>query len=174
VGNGGVRWVSRPFAFEPSGLDVDQLHAGGGNDESFDGGDHVAHVRLAAADDRDRDRGSLPLVVMIDLGYGDAEPVAHPVDDRPNCGALGLERSALGNMQIETDSRGVHASIFAPSVTAPVTGPAADPGWLSGAGDLAFVEGLDEVARLQILVVLEADAALEAVADLAHVVFEPA
>ena len=42
----------------------------------------------------------------------------------------------------------------------------------SGAGDLALLEGLDDVARLEVLEVGEADAALEARADLADVVLE--
>ena len=44
---------------------------------------------------------------------------------------------------------------------------------LRGSGDLALFEGLDDVARLQVLEVLEPDAALEALPHLAHVVLEP-
>src|SRR4029078_4467096 len=44
----------------------------------------------------------------------------------------------------------------------------------SNSCDLAFLEGLDEVALLEVLVVLEPDAALEALPDLAHVVLEAA
>src|SRR5438552_1122375 len=40
-------------------------------------------------------------------------------------------------------------------------------------GDLPFLERLDQVTRLEVLVVAEADAALEALADLAGVVLEP-
>ena len=43
----------------------------------------------------------------------------------------------------------------------------------SGAGDLPLVEGLDEVAGLEVLEVGQPDAALEALADLADVVLEP-
>src|SRR5689334_21758242 len=43
---------------------------------------------------------------------------------------------------------------------------------LRGAGDFAFLVCLDDVALLEVLVVLDADTALEAVADLAHVFFE--
>src|SRR4029079_2620356 len=42
----------------------------------------------------------------------------------------------------------------------------------SDPGDLAFLERLDHVAGLEVLIVLEADTALEAVAHLAHVVLE--
>src|SRR4029079_9371191 len=43
----------------------------------------------------------------------------------------------------------------------------------SAAGDLLEVVRLDDVARLEVLVVLEPDAALEARLHLAHVVLEP-
>src|SRR5205814_5445221 len=42
-----------------------------------------------------------------------------------------------------------------------------------GALDLPNLVGLDEVAFLAVVVALEVDAALEAFADLAHVVLEP-
>src|SRR4029078_4707679 len=42
----------------------------------------------------------------------------------------------------------------------------------SDPGDFAFLEGLDEVAGLAVLEAAEADTALEAFADFAHVVLE--
>ena len=43
----------------------------------------------------------------------------------------------------------------------------------SDPGDLSLFEGLDEVALLEVLEVGQADAALEALADLTGVVLEP-
>src|SRR6185437_15448559 len=72
--------------------------------------------------------------------------------------------------EIEAGGRGVHRGIVARRANRSTLGDrrGSDP------GDLALLEGLDDVALLQVGEVLEADAALEALADLAHVVLEAA
>ena len=65
-------------------------------------------------DDRDRDRGALPLVVMVDFGDRNVEAVTQAVDDRTDRGALRLQRTTLRDMQIETGGGGVHPCILAP------------------------------------------------------------
>ena len=45
---------------------------------------------------------------VVHLGHRDAVPVTQAVDDRADRGALGLQRSALRNVEIETDSGCMH------------------------------------------------------------------
>src|SRR5438105_12125546 len=110
---------SRPLALEPGGLDVEQLDVGRRDHEPLDRGEHLTELRIAARDDGRRDRGTLPLVLVVDLGHRDPEPVAQPVDDRADGGALRLQRSTLWHMQIETNGGGVHNAILAPPAVAP-------------------------------------------------------
>src|ERR1700733_7998276 len=88
--------------FEPGGLDVEQLDVGRGHDESLHRREHVSHLMLAAPDHRDTDRSSLPLILVVDFGDRNRKAVAQPVDDRADRGALGLERTALRCVEIET------------------------------------------------------------------------
>ena len=87
--------------------------SGAAHDEPLDRGEHFAHLGHAAPDHRDSDRRPLPLVLVIDLGDRDREPVPQPVDDRTDRGALGLERSTLGNVEIEASGRSVHGRSLA-------------------------------------------------------------
>src|SRR5438105_3759926 len=84
---------SRPLALEPGGLDVEELDARRGDHEAFDRGQEFAELRIRPGDGRDRDRCALPLIVMIHLCHRDPEPVAQPVDDRADDGALGFQRT---------------------------------------------------------------------------------
>src|SRR4029078_3501058 len=125
-----------------------------------------------------------PLILVIDLGDGNREPVAQAVDDRPDRGALRLERSTLGNVEIETGCGRVHGCSLARPANGPVSDDGARRGCCQGSvsrprahathaptpasrvprshpGDFALLERLDDVARLQVGVVLEADTALE-------------
>src|SRR6266446_5330496 len=72
---------SRPLALEPCGLDVEQLDVGRRDHEALDRGEHLAELGIGGRDDGDGDRSPLPLVVVVDLGRGNQEPVAQPVDD---------------------------------------------------------------------------------------------
>ncbi len=74
----------------------------------------LAQLRVARRDDGHRDRAALPLVVVVDLGDRDVEPVPQPVDDRADRGALRLQRSTLRDVQIETERGCVHLAILAP------------------------------------------------------------
>ena len=65
-----------------------------------------------ADDHRDTDRGPLPLVEMVDLGHRHVEAVPQTVDDRPDRRPLGLQRAALGHMEIETDRSRMHRRRF--------------------------------------------------------------
>src|SRR3954447_10520630 len=56
------------LGFEPRGFDVDELDVGRGDDEALDRREHISHLALAAPDHRHADRGSLPLILVIDLG----------------------------------------------------------------------------------------------------------
>src|SRR5258708_34810802 len=105
---------SRPLALEPGGLDVEQLDIGRRDHEALDRGEQFAKLRIAGRDDRHRDRGALPLILVADLRDRNPEPVADTVDDRPDGGALHLQRSALRDVQIETDGSRVHSPILAP------------------------------------------------------------
>src|SRR5262249_2287320 len=54
------------------------------------------------------DGGPLPRVLMVDLGHRHLVAVTQSVDDRPDRGALRLQRSALGDVELEAHSRGLH------------------------------------------------------------------
>ena len=62
--------------------------SGADDDEALDRREHLAHLRDAAPDHRDADRGALPLILVVDLGHRDREPVPQTVDDRADRGAL--------------------------------------------------------------------------------------
>lgn len=93
---------------ELGGLDVEHLHVGCCGDESFHRRQNLSEVPVALGDDCHCDRAALPLVLMIDLRNRDPEPVAETINDRADCGALGLERAALGNVEVEACGGRVH------------------------------------------------------------------
>ena len=97
----------------PARLGAEQLHCRRGGDEALDPVEQVLHPAVALGDDRHRDLGPLPLVLMGDLGDRDAEPVAQAVDDRADRRPLRLEGSALGDVEIEAHRRRVHGVIVA-------------------------------------------------------------
>ena len=70
------------------------------------------------------------------------EPVPGALEDRLDDGPLLLERMRIGKVQLDLQGGDVHGT--------------------SRCGDLALLVGLDDVARLEVLEVGEADAALEA------------
>ncbi len=110
----GTAHAREPVALEPRGLDVEELDVGCVRDEPLDRREHLAHLRVRAADDGDADRGALPRVLVVDLGDRHAVAMTQPVDDRTDRGALGLQRSALRNVQVEANGGRVHPAIFAP------------------------------------------------------------
>ena len=120
-------------------------------------------MAVALGDHRDADRGPLPLVLVVDLGDRDLEAVAQAVDDRAERGALRLQRPALRDVEVEADRGGVHAAIVAPRARDlrawQIRSGAAQP---TRCARSLEVVGLDDVALLEVLVVLEPDAALEA------------
>ena len=95
---------------------------------------------------------------MVDLGDGGAEALAQVRLDAVELGALRLQRPGLGEVQLDLQD-GDEAS-------APPLG--------ERALDLLGLVDLEHVAFLDVLEVLEHDAALEAGRDLAHVVVEAA
>ena len=115
----------RVLRVEPRRRDVEQLDVGRARDEPLDGREHLPRCAVAPGDHRDADRGPLPLVLVVDLGDGHAEPVPQPVDDRADRGALGLQRPALGHVEVEADRGRVHH---------PIVRPPGGPGRLSGPG----------------------------------------
>ena len=54
-------------------------------------GTYVAELTRGSRHGRDPEGAALPAVLVVDLGDRDVEPVAEPVDDRTDGGALGLE-----------------------------------------------------------------------------------
>src|SRR5687767_14934610 len=93
---------------------------------------------------------------MVDLGDGDVELRADRVRERLHDVTLLLQRSAAGDPQIEPLEGDEH--LFR----------------LQLAGDLADLVRLDDVTFLQVVEVLDPDAALEALRDLSNVVLEAA
>ena len=104
--------------------------------------------------------GSRQLIDQVFRGHRDVEAVPQPVDDRTDHGPLVLQGVGHRHVELEAQGDDVHDG----------TGPAAAA---RSAGSPA-PEGLDDVARLEVLVVLEPDTALEAGLDLADVLLEPA
>ena len=96
-------------SLQPRGLGAEQLDRGRGGHEALDPVEQRLHPAVALGDDRHRDLGPLPLVVVAGLGHRDPEPVAQAVDDRADRGPLRLERAALGNVEIEAHGRRMHA-----------------------------------------------------------------
>src|SRR5262249_8107853 len=135
--------------------------------------------------------GPLPRVLVVDLRHRHLVAMAQAVHDRPDRGALRLQRPALGDVELEAHGRGMHddygslaigcGAFGIPSLRCVRTDPLVPPrptgdanGFTprSDAGDFAVFVGLDHVAGLEVLVVLEPDTALETFPHLAHVVLE--
>ena len=105
--------VERPVRVEPRDLGAEQLDVGRAGHEPLDRVEQLLHPAVALGDHRDTDRGPLPLVLVVDLGDRDAEPVAQPVDDRADRRPLRLQRPALRHVEVEGHGGGVHRSIVA-------------------------------------------------------------
>src|SRR6266571_4955002 len=99
--------------------------------------------------DGDREGGALPQVLVVDLGHRDVELLADPGGQGLHHVALLLERRASGDAQVEPLQGHQHA-LDVPCAAR-----------LERAGDLADLVGLDDVALLDVLEVLQPDAALE-------------
>src|SRR4051794_11703128 len=97
---------------QPSGFGPEELDVRGTDDETLDAVEQFLYPAVALRNDRDRDSGALPLVLVIDLGNRDPEAVPQPVDDGTDRRPLRLQRAALRNMEIEAHRGRVHAFIL--------------------------------------------------------------
>src|ERR671919_2223891 len=124
---------------------------------------------------------ALPHVVVVDLGHRRAEAPLELRLDGEELLALALERMVLGEVELGRENADV-AGAHGPSKLLALVGlglgcgsgrRAAVRHLEVGALDLARLVGLEDVAFLHVVEALEQDAALEALGDLAGVVFEP-
>ena len=145
----------RSLIADPPAVAPEHLDAGLRPDEPLAGIEDLRDVGRSTRHGGDRDLRALPQVLMVHLGDRHREPVPEALDDRTEHRALRLQGVGVRHVQIDLENGGVG-------------------GHGSGAGDLALLERLDDVAGLEVLEVGEADAALEAGGDLADVVLEPA
>src|SRR5690606_1176192 len=133
---------------------------------------------LRMAPGRSHDAGaqlrSLPDIVVVRLRDGDVEPIVEAVFQALDHAPLLLQRLAAVDLQIPGDEADDHRSC-----DPPVRRGARDSGAFTAAlrsrqcsGHLFDAEALDQVADLHVVEALNVEAALEALAHLAHVVLE--
>src|SRR5690606_10660805 len=120
-----------------------------------------------------RQFGPLPEVVMSGLRHRDVEPVVEPrlqaLQDRP----LFLQRLAANDLELPADDSDHHGSTVSAggrAAAASTPFPAGGPG--ERAGDGLDAVALDDVAHLDVVETGDAQAALEALAHLPHVILE--
>src|SRR3989454_9193849 len=106
--------------------------------------------------------GALPQILVIGLGRRDVEALVQPVLEAAQDLPLVFQGLAAVQMQLPRDEANDHRS--RPLGAAPR---------LERARDLLDAIRLDQVSHFDVVEVLDADAALEALADLAGVVLEP-
>lgn len=135
---------------EVGGLGVEELHVGTGVDEAPDVLDDVVQLPVALGYHRHRDGGPLPLSVVVDLGDGQAVPVAQPLHDGADGGALGLQRPAGRHMEVEADRGRVHGTIFALSAGRSVPDVEREPERAVELVSLGFLEAPDGVTIEQV------------------------
>src|SRR4051794_16293836 len=83
-------------------------------DEPLHGIENVTELPRGSRYRGDADGAALPLVLVVDLCDRHVEPVAEAVDDRADRRPLGLERTALRDVEVEADRGRMHGAIFAP------------------------------------------------------------
>src|SRR2546422_1250911 len=155
------RWLRRCFMSEETGRRVHDAGAVGGLHQAVGLLQHPLGVPAVVRHHAHRELGALPQVVVGRLRRRDVEAVVQPVFEALEHVALVLERLARREMQLPGHDGDHHGST--------ALGRAPD---VERARHLFDAVGLDQVADLHVVEVLNADAALEALANLAHVVLE--
>src|SRR5262249_21647419 len=140
-------------------------------DESEDVLQQGVQGLLVRTDGRHSDLRTLKQILIADFRRRDLELVAdaalQTLDDHP----LLFQPAAARQVQVEDPVRNHHLS--SPESRGPSSGPPASLR-VPYSADLLNLEGLDDVADLDVLVAVEPDAALEALLDLRDVVLEAA
>ncbi len=70
-----------------------------------------AHHGIAAADGADAQPGALPGLLELDLGHGDVEAVAQPLEQALQDAPLVLERAGVGEEQVERQDADDHGNL---------------------------------------------------------------
>ena len=124
---------------------------------------------LAVGRERESDFRALVTIVKLALHHGDAVAMMDPLDETLDHATLLFQTAAGRQMELENGNcdEGRHGEV---GWLRPRSVPRA---WLEGRRDLLLLVDLDEVTRLEVLETVEADAAVEAAADLGGVVLEP-
>src|SRR5262249_54004008 len=131
--------------------------------------EHLLHDASGRPDGRARDLGPLPQILVSRLRHRHVEPLAERRRERVERAALLLEGVTPGKVQIPPLDTDPHDRFRR---SAPRAAGGALRRRLERPLDLFHAERLDPVTDLQVVEVLDADAALEPFADLAHVVLE--
>src|SRR5262249_4590982 len=136
-------------------------------------------VALLRSDLAHPERRALPEVVILTFRDRDVELVLHPGLDRSEHAALPLEGMVLRQKQLEAQDADHHTG-RSPDASGLTLGGLGSLTGLSALGaavresprDLLDLVAFDDVSDLEVLEILEADAALVAARDLAHVLLE--
>src|SRR6266850_240985 len=152
------RWLGR-FMSEIARARVHDAGAVRAGDQPVRLAQHALGVAPVGAHHRRGELGPLPQLLVCRLGDRHVEPVVQPVLEALQHDALVLEGLARRQVQLPDDQPDDHGRRGGSGAEEP--------------GDLLDAIGLDEVADLDVVEILDADAALEALAHFAYVFFEP-
>src|SRR6476660_2264208 len=140
-------------------------------DETFTPLEHLDHVLVGRRDGRDADLGPAVQVGMPGFRGRDREAPSQVGDNRPDDGALLLQRAHVAEPQIDHQGPDHHASRLLARAGC-LAGPGRQSTLRSGTRLLTQLEGLDHVSDLDVVVGTQADTALEAFAHLGRVILE--